>query len=572
MIDLITGLQETKRLTLGHLQKSIIWTQLAEYLKLGISEPRQLLFHCSTQLLTIPVCFCGNQLNWHSDKRTYRSFCSTKCTAIGTADKAKQTNIARYGKHFTQTPEYKEKVKQTSIDKYGVEHYSKSADFTDRVKATNIDRFGVEYPSQSAVIQQKIADTCLSRYNASTPMRTQSVKDKLAATNMQRYGTVHAMLNEEVRNKIQETNIARYGVANPMQNIDVSSKAGKTRKENYYSEDVLAKLSDPVWLSEQNQLVSIGELAVQLGVSASNLCKYFHQHDIPIKQHSTTELERKLLDYFTSKHIKVELKNRTLIRPKEIDLYFPDLKLGIEINGLYWHSEEFQPNKTYHLNKSLAAAEAGIELWHFWDYELVNHWDIIISKIEHKAGLSKRLYARKLDIRLVGNLDKSIFLQKNHIQQDCASSMNLGLYQKDHLVMVATFGKSRFDKKAKWELLRLAAEQNYSIVGGASKLLSNFMQVHMNAGDQLISYCHRRFSTGNVYTKLNFNLLHSTGPGYFYSRRGLPAGSRNQWQKHKLKGLLPLFDETLTESANMQANGYWRVWDCGQLVFNFIKG
>lgn len=571
MIDEIARLQKLKRLTMDLLFKSVVWNKLSLYKSEYITDPRQILYHASIDSLIVPTCFCGGSLKWHPDKRMYRSFCSTKCTAIGTIEKSRVTNLEKYGSHYTQTSEYKDKVKQTSLNKFGVDHYSKSSEFSQRIKETNLATYGVEHPSQNIEIQKKIVKKFIENYGETNPMLVQSVKDKIEKTNIDRYGFKNAAQNTQVQLKTADTNRKKYGVGNAMQNNTISNKAILTRKQNYYSEDVLAKLSNPTWLSEQNETMSIATLATKLEVSSSNLCKYFHKYGIEIKQHSTTELEQKMVDYFVGKGIKVELKNRTLISPKEIDLYFPDLKLGIEINGFYWHSEEFQKNKFYHLNKSIAAEQANIELWHFWDWELIDHWDIIISKIEHKANLSKRLYARKLNIKLVDAKEKLSFLQRNHIQQDCASSVNIGLYDNDQLVMIATFGKSRFTKKMDWELLRLAAEQKTSIVGGASKLLSEFVNNHMKSGEKLVSYCHRRFSTGNVYKKLQFELSHTTSPGYCYSRRGLPAGSRNKWQKHKLEKLLPVFDNTLSESQNMQANGYWKVWDCGQYVFTYTK-
>jgi hypothetical protein len=35
----------------------------------------------------------------------------------------------------------------------------------------------------------------------------------------------------------------------------------------------------------------------------------------------------------------------------EIDIYLPDLNLGLEFNGLYYHSDKFKENN-YHINKT----------------------------------------------------------------------------------------------------------------------------------------------------------------------------------------------------------------------------
>ena len=42
---------------------------------------------------------------------------------------------------------------------------------------------------------------------------------------------------------------------------------------------------------------------------------------------------------------------------------------------------------------------------------------------------------------------------------------------------------------------------------------------------------------------------------------------RMQYQKHKLHKKLKAVDLQLTEWENMANNGYDRVWDCGNLVF-----
>ena len=51
---------------------------------------------------------------------------------------------------------------------------------------------------------------------------------------------------------------------------------------------------------------------------------------------------------------------------------------------------------------------------------------------------------------------------------------------------------------------------------------------------------------------------------------GTQIYSRSQTQKHKLKALLgEHFNESLTEAENMQSNGFYRIWDCGNMIFEF---
>jgi len=569
----IDQLKLLKYITVGTIQRSEVWESAGPYLRLNLSNPRQLLHHLEHKLPEIPVCFCGSPLNWHPDKRQYRAFCSKKCTAIGSVSKAKQTSLEKYGtEHYSQSAEFSKQVKSTSIAKFGTEHYSQTEEFKARIISTNIKNFGVPYASQSNEIQHKTEATCLARFGETSPLKSQRIKDQIEKTNIEKYGNRNPLLNPSIAEAVRQTNLAKYQVEYPSQNPNIAAKIGNTRKTNYYDPDILAKLNDSGWLIEQNKNVTISEVAKILNVSPSNLCKYYHKHNINIVYHSTTELERKFLSYFTSKNIKIEIKNRKLIAPKEIDVFFPDHNLGIEINGGYWHTEQHRPNKNDHLNKTILAEQHGFDLWQFWDWELNNNWELIISKIEHRLGLSTKLHARKLKIQLVTNQEKNEFLDANHVQGPCQSKVNIALVDHENkILMLGTFGKSRFNKNATWELIRLAATQNTSVTGGASKILSHFVKNYMNGQETLISYCHRRFSNGNVYKKLNFAQTHITAPGYVYVKQGLPAGSRNQWQKHLLKTKLSVFDETLTETENMKINGYYRAWDCGQLVFTFTK-
>ena len=47
--------------------------------------------------------------------------------------------------------------------------------------------------------------------------------------------------------------------------------------------------------------------------------------------------------------------------------------------------------------------------------------------------------------------------------------------------------------------------------------------------------------------------------------------SRLQFQKHMLESKLEIFDSNLTEWENMQLNGYDRIWDCGNYVYEWNK-
>ncbi len=80
--------------------------------------------------------------------------------------------------------------------------------------------------------------------------------------------------------------------------------------------------------------------------------------------------EKELVSYIKSFYNGTILENkRSIIPPNELDIYLPDLKLGIEFNGNYWHAIENGCSKDYHLKKSLLCKNKGIRLIHIYEFE-----------------------------------------------------------------------------------------------------------------------------------------------------------------------------------------------------------
>lgn len=73
--------------------------------------------------------------------------------------------------------------------------------------------------------------------------------------------------------------------------------------------------------------------------------------------------EQELFEYIKSLCPDAEQSNRKLIKPYEIDIYIDTLKIGIEFNGTYWHSEKFR-NKNHRKEKTIRCNKAGITLIH----------------------------------------------------------------------------------------------------------------------------------------------------------------------------------------------------------------
>ena len=283
---------------------------------------------------------------------------------------------------------------------------------------------------------------------------------------------------------------------------------------------------------------------------------------------------------------------RSIITPLELDIYVPSRKIAFEFDGIFWHSESNSHNTTYHLNKTKRCEELGIHLIHVFENEWENEdkekeeqrRDIvrtrIVNALHRRAELlhpAATYRSSKLALdESVGHDEALSFLEKFHIQ-GCGNmnvqTVRLGLKNdEDKLISLMTFAKCKKGSKTEWELTRFCSDPNYVVFGAAGRLLKRFEEKY--TPKSIVSYADRRWTMNNgnaVYDKLGFRLDHVSAPNYWYWKRGkshVPElKSRLNFQKHKLKSVLEHFDPSMSESQNMAANGYDRIFDCGNLVY-----
>ena len=375
---------------------------------------------------------------------------------------------------------------------------------------------------------------------------------KSKATCMEKYGVEYTFLVPEIQNKVKETKLKRYG-------------------DKFYNASHKLKFDlDVEYIADQhfNKKRSYVEIAKELGCGEPAISNRMTKAGYHGQRYNTqSSYERDLRDYLFENGILVNISDRHTIKNTEIDLYLPENKIGIEINGLYWHEEE-RRSKYHLLEKYNKLKNNGIRLLNIWDSEYINKNEIVLSIINNLLHKNQnKIYARKCTIKELSSFEYREFLNKNHIQGIINSSIRVGLIYNDELVSVMGFGKSRFQQN-QMELHRFCNKLNINIIGGASKLFK-FVTTQYNFND-VISYCDKRFFTGRLYEELGFELIHETKPNYWYFK-GDKLESRLKYQKHKLSKILEQYDENLTEYENMKLNNYKRVFDCGNFVYK-LKG
>jgi hypothetical protein len=522
--------------------------------------------------------FCNKEVNIQI-KEYFRNIsngskyaCCMKCGSL----KAKETSIKKYGvDHPMMLKEIQESVKKTNIEKYGVEYLQQSKKIRKKSSQTLIDKYGVDHISKSKHFKNKFKETCLKNHGVEYPMMSKKVRDKSRTTNIRKYGVENPSMLESVRQSVNKTNKDRYGQSNYLLSDDFKTKNKKTMSNKWDSDNIMkSDIFRPGKFS-----ISSDDNYIKYIDNGISLMRCYKEHDYKIhidnylkRSRSNLPLcttcypisssqsikEKELLEYITSKY------NGSIIKSYrdglEIDVYLPELNIGFEFNGLYWHSEEYK-EKNYHYDKSKYFLDKGIRIIHIWEDDWVNNIEILKSQICNWLSISNKIGARKCVIKEIKNTKiVTNFLDKNHIQGRAKSSLKLGLYHNEELVSIMTFDHLEGRKRMmsdEWNLNRFCNKKNTSVIGGASKLLSYFVKNH--SPKRLISYADSDWSDGGLYKNLGFVKIKETKPDYKYIV-GCKRIHKSNYKKSNL-------NTNLTESKFMKDNNYKKIWDCGKIKF-----
>ena len=445
---------------------------------------------------------------------------------------------------------------------------SKNKNWLDKRENTNMLKYGVKSPLESEDIKTKYRSNLIDKYGVDNPFLVKEFKDKAKQTIKNKYGVNVASQNKKVSNKISES--LKGKIPDRTKKINIRWE----KIESYCQAVNLTPLFDKQYLNDNlikdiyvkfkcNKCLTTNEVSINNGyLPTCNKCSNYKGYSI---------IEDEIINFIRQNYTgEIQLKNRTLLNGRlEIDIYLPQLKLAFEINGIYWHSEIWGKYREYHLNKTIELLNKDIHLIHIFDYEWLNKKEIIKSIILNKLKLSSiKIHARKCQVKILDNENKTRFLDNNHIQGNCVSSTNLGLYHNGELVSVMTFGRNRFKKDESIELLRFCNKLNTNVIGGASKLFKYYIKKYNPSS--IITFADRRYSLGKLYPLLGFEFNSFTKPSYFYWKN-MKVYNRMSFQKHMLYKKLDKYNSEISEYDNMLLNGYNRVWDCGNYKFVWKK-
>lgn len=97
------------------------------------------------------------------------------------------------------------------------------------------------------------------------------------------------------------------------------------------------------------------------------------------------------------------------------------------------------------------------------------------------------------------------------------------------------------------------------------KLLSTF--INEVKPKRIIVNVDKRFSDGSEFDRLGFIKIGETQPNYYYCNRQ----HREDKSKYTKKKLVEQgFDKSKTEHQIMNERGFYRIYDCGEAIFELL--
>jgi very-short-patch-repair endonuclease len=266
--------------------------------------------------------------------------------------------------------------------------------------------------------------------------------------------------------------------------------------------------------------ISVGGKKIPISLLAKNEKIGYEKLKLWISKNKTDITEEKINGFIKSAkecstYIEAIIKEKLQIDrfDRKIEgintLYKPDFKMSanvyLNVDGLYWHSENIKSDNFYHFNLRKKLEEKGIRIFQFREDEINDKIDIVISIIKNSIGKTKnKEYAREMEIRDVKSRDAEIFLQSNHLMGK-TKARHIGLFKENILYSILSFKKNK-DNIIKIE--RFCSLLDTNVLGGYSRLLSYIERTETPS--KIHNWVDLRYGVGNHLLNMGFKKIKDT--------------------------------------------------------------
>lgn len=478
---------------------------------------KEILYRMRDGIDVAPICSCGNPVRFSKHDMKYSKWCSRKCQ--------------------NSDPEMRE------INARKISEYRKW-----------------EYANKKDEVMAKKAATLKEHYGEDSngsPFCCKAVQDKVKQTSLDRFGTISYRITDEDRKKskdaIEKKNIQMW----KERGFDVSYTDHKT---------VIVHNGCPIHGDVELGIWDFNNRMKPERRSTSPICPICN----PISQYSGKEIFlSQMLDSLNIDYIQ---RDRTIIKPLELDFVLKAIPVALEFNGVYYHNEFNKPND-YHINKTVNAYSKGYRVIHIWEDVFDVKKDIIVNDIN--KIVHPNLYScydleskERFFVYNILNKNKTLEYLKTYSvysfnDEMLEKSSTIAVYEstipdKDEIpICIFVFINEGKDMK----LINITQRNDVIVENCLPWFISLVRPKEKGTERNLIVRICRDFEDVSLYEKYGFSIVDIENTYRW-------VYTNNYWTPEDIQPICDYEDDEVLNTYHK--NGYYRCYDSGTVTYKLI--
>lgn len=234
--------------------------------------------------------------------------------------------------------------------------------------------------------------------------------------------------------------------------------------------------------------------------------------------------------------------DRQVLHGKEIDIWIPSKKLGIEYNGNFFHSSDTK-DASYHLYKTLECEKQNIQLIHIFSDEWETKRALVVDHIRKILGKYQVIKSEDCVVSKLTLAEGKFFMDNSDLlgsSEDTTDYISLK-YDND---IVACLGYHIDSNRTIID--RYTERKTIKVNGGLHELLNGHR-------GEIIAKVDRRLYSGKDFLEEGFKKVDATPPKTYY-----------------MSDFLGRILETSSKLTEAQKKKMTKIWDCGDIIFKKI--
>lgn len=328
---------------------------------------------------------CENSFNKSlNDLHKKRNFGCVTCAKLIKFERIKNTMVEKYGVEYAaQSDIFMKKMRETTFEKFGVDHAVRHKDIKERIKQTNLEKYGCDYGLQNERVKEKGKQSNINKYGVENQLQRKEIKEQIKHTKLEKYGAEYSSQCTEIKEKTKQTCLEKYGVEHFTQTNIMKNKTKETCLKKYGVEYIL-QCPEIKEKAKQTCLEKYGvEYIGQCPEFQEKITKrsyYLKEYLLPsgkiinIQGYENYALDKLLNENIKEEEIITGAKNvpeiwyydsdKNKSRRHFVDIYIPSKNKCIEIKSIW----TFNVNKDIVFLKQKAGKELGY-LYEIWVYD-----------------------------------------------------------------------------------------------------------------------------------------------------------------------------------------------------------